>query len=151
MLLDQVSEYTKFIIETNDNHLAKLSSKLGSLDTAPKTYWSIINRFLSNKKIPIIPPVFFYHKLITDFEKKAELFNNHSVTQCSLVKNGRSLPNFEYKTDEQLNYFEINENDILSIIKNLNTSKAHGCNKILIRMIKLCSKTIAFRLKLIFQ
>ena len=103
------------------------------------------------EKIPIIPPVFFYHKLITDFEKKAELSDNHSVTQCSLVKNGRSLPNFEYKTDEQLNYFEINENDILSIIKNLNTSKAHGCNKILIRMIKLCSKTIAFRLKLIFQ
>ena len=28
------------------------------------------------------------------------------------------------KTDERLNYFEINENDILSIVKSLNESKA---------------------------
>ena len=50
--------------------LAKLSSKLDNPDTTPKTYWSIINRFLNNKKIPIIPPVLFEGKLISDFEKK---------------------------------------------------------------------------------
>ena len=61
-----------------------------------------------------------------------------------------TLWNLEYKADERLNYFEINENDILSIIKNLNASKAHGWDKILIRMIKLCGKTIAIPLKLIF-
>ena len=32
----------------------------------------------------------------------------------------------EYKTDEQLNYFEITENDILSIIKNLMQVKLMG-------------------------
>ena len=46
-------------LTVEDKHLAKLSSKLDNPDTAPKTYWSIINRFLNNKKIPIIPPVFF--------------------------------------------------------------------------------------------
>ena len=46
-------------------------------------------------------------------------------------------------------YFEINENDILSIIKNLNASKAHGWDHISIRMIKLYGKTIATPLKLI--
>ena len=30
------------------------------------------------------------------------------------------------KTDERLNYFEINENDIFSILKSLNESKACG-------------------------
>ena len=69
MLLYQVSEYTKLIVEAKDKHLAKLSSKLDNPDTAPKSYWSIINRFLNKKKIPIIPPVLFEGKLISDFEK----------------------------------------------------------------------------------
>ena len=81
MLLHQVSECTKLIVEAKDKHLAKLSSKLDNPDTAPKTYWSIINRFLNNKKIPMIPPVLFEGKLISDFEKKAELFNNHFASQ----------------------------------------------------------------------
>ena len=40
MLLHQVSECTKLIVEAKDKHLAKLSSKLDSPDIAPKTYWS---------------------------------------------------------------------------------------------------------------
>ena len=68
-----------------------------------------------------------------------------------MVKNASTLPNFEYETDERLNYFEINENNILSIIKNLNASKAYEWDKILIRMIKLCGKTITIPLKLIFR
>ena len=56
--------------------LAKLSSKLDNPDTTPKTYWSIINRFLNNKKIPIIPPVLFEGKLISDFEKKLNFLIN---------------------------------------------------------------------------
>ena len=86
MLLHQVSECTKLIIEAKDKDLAKLSSKLANTDPAPKTYWSITNRFLNNSKIPIILPVFFEGKLISDFEKKAQLFNNYFTFQCSLVK-----------------------------------------------------------------
>ena len=151
MLLHQTSECTKLIVEAKDKYQAKLSSKLDNPDTARKTYCSIINKFLNNKNVPIIPPVLFEGKLISDFQEKDELFNNHFASQCSLVKNASALPNLEYKTDERLNYFEINENDILSIIKNLNASKAHGWDKISIRMIKLCGKTIAILLKLIFQ
>ena len=135
MLLHQVSECTKLMVEAKDKHLAKLSSKIDNPDTAPKTYWSIINRFLNNN----------------DFEKKAELFNNHFASQSSLVKNASTIPNLEYKTDARLNHLEIHENDILSIIKSLNSSEAHGWDKISIRMIKLCGKTIAIPLKLIFR
>ena len=87
MLLHQVSKYIKLIVEAKGKHLAKLSSKLGNLVRAPKTYWSTINRFLNNKKIPIIPPVFFEDKVISDFKKKAGLFNNNFASQRSLVKN----------------------------------------------------------------
>ena len=50
MLLHQVSTCTKLLVEAKDKHLAKSSLKLDNPDTAPKTYLSIINRFLNNKK-----------------------------------------------------------------------------------------------------
>ena len=71
MLLHQASKCTKLIVEAKDKHLTQLSSKLDNPDIAPKTYWSIMNRFLNNKKIPIIPSVLFEGKLISDFEKKS--------------------------------------------------------------------------------
>ena len=103
-----------------------MSLKLDNSDTAPKSYWSIINKFLNNKKLSIILPVIFKDKLMSYFEKKAELFNNHFASQRSLVKNASALPNLEHKTDKRLNYFFMNKNYILSITKNLNASKAHG-------------------------
>ena len=30
--------------------------------------------FLNNKKIPLIPPLYYYNRFITDFKDKAELF-----------------------------------------------------------------------------
>ena len=33
------------------------------------------NRFLNNKKIPLIPSLFHENKSVTDFKEKAELFN----------------------------------------------------------------------------
>ena len=86
---------------------------------------------------------------VSDFEKKVEFFNNHCASQCSLVKNASTVPNLE--TDELLNYCETNENDILSIIKNHNTCRAHEWDKISITMIKLCGKTVALPLKLILR
>ena len=68
-----------------------------------------------------------------------------------MVKNTCTLPNLEYKTDEQLNYFDINENDILSIIKSLNASTAQGWHKTSVRMTKICGITIAIPLKLVFR
>ena len=45
----------------------------------------------------------------------------------------------------------VNGDDILAIIKNLNPNKSHGWDNISIRMIKLCGKSIAYSLKLIFE
>ena len=74
------------------------------------------------------------------------------ASQCSLFKNASTLRNCKYKTDERLNYFGINENAILLIIKNLDASKALEWDKIwIIRIIVLCDKIIAIPLKLIFR
>ena len=40
-----------------------------------KTDWSILKILLNSKKSPCIPPLLQDNKYVTDFEKRAELFN----------------------------------------------------------------------------
>ena len=70
-----------------------MSAKLDNPNTAPKTHWSIISRLLNKRKIPTIPPILADGKLVSDFEKKSELFNSHFAAQCAPVKNTSTLPN----------------------------------------------------------
>ena len=58
---------------------------------------------------------------------------------------------FAYKTENHLDSVDIKEEDIYLITENLIPNKAHGWDAISIRMIKLCGKSIAFPLKLLFH
>ena len=44
--------------------------------TVPKTYWSILNRFLNNWKIPATPPLLVNGDIIASFSEKADLLTN---------------------------------------------------------------------------
>ena len=149
----QAKECTSLIIESKERFIAKMSAKLDNPKTVPKTYWSIINKFLSNKKTPIIPPVLVNGELVSDFEQKANFFNNYVASQCTPTKTSSKLPNFSYKTEKILTSSDIKYDDILSIMKNLNVDKAHGWDQSSIRMIKTCGGAIkfSFPLKLIFK
>ena len=113
-----------------------MSAKLDNPKTVPKTYWSTTNKFLSNKKTPIVPPILVNGELVSDFEQEANLFNNYFASQCTPIKTGSKLPNFSYKTQKLLTWFDIKDDDILPIIKNINVDKAHGWHQLSIRMIK---------------
>ena len=54
-----------------------MNAKSDNPKSVPKTYWSIINTFLSNKKIPTTPPILVKGELVSDFKQKANIFNNH--------------------------------------------------------------------------
>ena len=45
-----------------------------------------MNKFLSNKKTPIIPPVLANGELASDFKQKANLINNFFAIQCTPFK-----------------------------------------------------------------
>ena len=108
--------------------------------------------FLIGKKLPCIPPLFENNEYITDFKKKAELFNSFFANQCSLINNNSQLPRtLSYMTNERLYSIKITDDDILKIIAKLDPNKAHGHDKMSIRMIKICSTSICKPLRLIFN
>ena len=62
----------------------KIANKLNDTQKNAKAYWSLIKMLLNNKKIPLIPPLYYDNRFITDFKEKAELFNSFFSKQCSL-------------------------------------------------------------------
>ena len=64
-----------------------------------------------------------------------------------LVQNTSTLPVFNFKTNNQLKSFEINENGLLLVIKN---HSANGWDNISLRMIQY-RKSTALPLKLLFK
>ena len=47
-----------------------MTKKLADCNTFPKTYWTILNRLLYDKKLPKIPSLLVYGKLFKIFVKK---------------------------------------------------------------------------------
>ena len=126
--------------------------KLSNPETSSKTYWSILKSFVNDKKIPIIPPLHHNGNFITDFRQKAELFNSFFAEQCSTLQNSSKLPtNLAPRTDQLLTSINFSQDDILKIIQNLNPNKAHGPDKINIRIIKICGNSLCKPLGLIFK
>ena len=54
----------------------RLAIKLNDPNTAPKTYWSILQTFVNGSKIPLIPPLLVNNQFVTDFLDKTNLFND---------------------------------------------------------------------------
>ena len=53
--------------------------------------------------------------------------------------------------DERPSSLKINEDDILSFLKSVNSNHSHGWDKLSIKMIKMCDKTLVYPLKFIFK
>ena len=106
----------------------------------------------NSTKIPNIPPLYHNGKFIINFHQKAELFSSFFPGQWSVLQNSSKLPtNLAPQTDQSLTSINFSQDDILKIIQNLNPNKAHGPDKISIRMIKICGKSLCKPLEMIFK
>ena len=89
--------------------------------------------------------------LITNFQTKANNFNNQFVKRCSLISKDSVLPNPVSRCNSSLPCVEIAGEKILSIIRSLDPKKAHGWDDISVNMIKLCNIEIVKPLYLIYK
>ena len=101
--------------------------------------------------MPSIPPLLVNDKLITEFEAKANIFNEYFASQCTTINDNSVLPStLNHLTDDKLSSFNISSGVIFQLIKNLDPSKAHRHNEISLKMLKLCTHSICKPLTLLF-
>ena len=152
-VLENTRKYTSdLIIKSRKDYYMNLGSKLNDPLLAKKSYWSIVKTLFNGKKIPVIPPIYSDNQVVTDFKTKANIFNDHFSNQCSVIPNNSTLPsNYLPLTNDQLTTLDIKEEDILKVIRNLKSNKAHGWDTISIRMLKICDVSITKPLTFLFK
>ena len=98
----------------------KMTKKLAAdSNTSPKTYWTILNRLLYNKRIRTMPPLLVDGKLVSDFCNKTIIFNNFFASICTPIDNASCLPSCSYRTGSRIKSFHVTKNDILAIVKQI--------------------------------
>ena len=103
-------------------------------------------------KIPLIPPLLVNNELVTDFLVKGNLFNDFFREQCRSITNDSCLPNNQIiETVTRLSDFNIDTDTIIKLIRSLDPNKAHGCDGISMRMLKLCTTSISKPLHVLFN
>ena len=124
-VLEKSEECSKQILEAKKNYILKMTKKLADSNTSPKTYWTILNRLLYNKKLPTVPPLLVDGKLDSEFCNRTNIFKNFFASMCTPIDNTSCLLSFSYRTGSRIKYFHVTENDILAVIK-ADPNKAHG-------------------------
>ena len=89
-----------------------------------------------------------FNWFVTDFQQKANICTSFLAKQCQPVSNYSELT---YMTEERIHSVSFSEPDVIKKIGSLDVNKPHGHDNISVRMIKLCIKSVAHPLTLIFQ
>ena len=131
----------------NENLGEDLSDPL----TGPKRFSKSFKRLTNKKKCVNIPPLVENGKFVTNFQSKANIFNDYFAIQARPMENDSVLPELVLRTNDILENIEISKSTIVKIIDKLNPNKAHGLDNISIAMLKLCSEEISLPLKIIFE
>ena len=153
MFLETIAnELNELISSTKALYYDNLAKKINNPLLQAKTYWSILKTFYNDKKIPLIPPLLVDDKFVTDIQKKANVFNKFFAEQCTPLDNNSSLPvNQLFLTQSRLTSLDLDNDELLKIIRALNINKGHGHDDISIRMIKICDKSLIKPLMLMFK
>lgn len=150
--LKEATDLVSTLIATSkDTYFTNLGKKLNDPNTSPKTYWSILKRFLNKVKVPEIPPLLMDGIFVTETGKKASIFNSYFANQCKILENGSIIPELMYKTNKRVKDISFSNSDLSKIIKDLNPNKAHGFDNISIKMIQMCGDSILPPLKMIIE
>ena len=72
----ELKRHLKFLQEnsnTSTESYNRIANKLSNTQKNSRNYWSLMKIFLNNKKIPLIPHLYYENRFITYFKEKAEL------------------------------------------------------------------------------
>ena len=78
---NKTNDITVKISNSKKNYFDDLAKKLCDPTLNPNSYWGIIKSFTSRKKIPIRPPLLIDDHFGTNFNEKANHFNNFFANQ----------------------------------------------------------------------
>ena len=144
-------ECQKAVATAKISYLTNLGNKLNDHNTSQKSYWKIINRVMNKSRAPIIPPLLVNNVFILNCREKAKYFTDFFSQQCKPIINGSVLPTLNYFTDKRVDHIAIENDEIISLIRKINPTKATGSDEISGQMLLLCGESVVLPLQIIFR
>ena len=144
-------ECHKAVETAKSSYLKNMGNKPNEPGISQKSYWKIINRVMNKCRSPKIPPLLINNQFILDCRDKAKLFNDFFSEQCKPIVNSSVLPNFAFLTVKRIDELIISNDEISSLIRNINPNKATGSDGISGQMLLICDDSVTLPLKIIFS
>ena len=120
------------------SYLTNMGNKVNDSGTSQRSYWKIINRVMNKCRAPKIPPILINNQFILNCSEKAKHFSS-------------VLPNPILLTDRKIDHITIENDEIISLIRNLEPNKATGSDGISGQMLLLCDDSVILPLNIIFR
>ena len=126
---------TNLIHDAKLTYFNKLAENLKQGNISDKNWWKIAKRFISSNKDTTIPPLNRNNTNYTTPFDKANLLNEYFCEQSNVDDSNASLPPFE-PPRSNLDNITITNEDVLDVLKLLNTSKASGPDFVHAKLLK---------------
>ena len=110
------NETSAKINKAKDDYFSDVGKKLSDPTNGIKSYWETLNKIINKKRFFNFPPLLENGVLVTNFQTKANIFNDHFFEQCSVIINDSVLPNLVSRCDSLLSNVEITGEEILHMI-----------------------------------
>ena len=137
------NKYISELREAEETYNNKLVSELkDGKSLNPKHWWRLCKNFLGKNNDSLIPPIMEDNCVHFTNDNKAEAFNNFFLSHSSINTDQTHLPPQEIYTNASLTNLSVTEEDILDILKSLDTTKSSGPDGISPRMLKEASTVI---------
>ena len=134
-------------------HTDKIKKLLMDTKVGEKKYWKIAKEVYGNKKSSGIPALLVDNKPVTTSSDKANSFNKYFADQQTLppLPFNHQIPPIIFVTDSRLDNIETTEEEVLKLIKALDTGKANGPDGISNKLLKETAAPIAQPLASLFN
>ena len=133
------------------SYLKNLGIKINDPNTSQKVYWKIIQRVMNKCRAPKIPPLYVNNVFIMISRAKAIYFNEFFSNQCKPIINNSVLPVLRFFTNKRIDRVTIENEEIISLVRNINPNKATGSDGISGQMLLLCDDSISIPLQIIYS
>ena len=102
-------------------------------------------------RTPKIPPLLVNNLFILITRVKARYFNAFFSEQCTPIMSNNVVPVLSFLTNKRIDHLTIENEEIISLVRNINSNKAMGSGRISGQILLLCDDSVSLPLQIIFR
>ena len=144
------NKVTDLVRNSKTDYSKNLASSLNQGNLSSKQWWKVTKQFLKQNKDSDIPILIQNGNHYSSSDDKANVLNNFFSAQSTVDDTNATLPPFE-PPDTSINEIVISQEDVMDILKLLDTNKASGPDLVSPKLLKEGASVLSLHLCKLFN